>query len=98
MTKPESRVPIKLRPEPVERVWGGQAVKRKFGWTPPEGKTIGEWWTLSFRHDHPSVVADGDINLSDFLGVGGIRAGLNLMYGTSMWGPGWGWWGAPISC
>lgn len=51
--------PMKLKPEPVERVWGGEAVKRKFGWTPPEGKTIGEWWTLSFRHDHPSVVADG---------------------------------------
>jgi mannose-6-phosphate isomerase len=52
--------PIKLAPEPVERVWGGQAVKKKFGWTPPERKTIGEWWILSFRHDHPSHIADGE--------------------------------------
>ncbi|MHC4943110.1 MAG: type I phosphomannose isomerase catalytic subunit [Planctomycetota bacterium] len=54
------RRPIKLAPEPVERIWGGQAVKKKFGWTPPEGKTIGEWWILSFRHDHPSFIADGE--------------------------------------
>jgi mannose-6-phosphate isomerase len=53
------RVPIKLVPAPVERVWGGRAVERAFGWTPPDGKTIGEWWNLSFRRDHPSHVAEG---------------------------------------
>ncbi|MFH1999247.1 MAG: type I phosphomannose isomerase catalytic subunit [Planctomycetota bacterium] len=53
------RVPIKLNPEPVERVWGGTAVSKAFGWAAPKGMTIGEWWTLSFRHDHPSRMADG---------------------------------------
>ncbi len=56
----KSRLPIKLRPEPVERVWGGDSVKKVFGWSPPEGKTVGEWWTLSFRQDHPSIIAEGE--------------------------------------
>jgi len=54
------RIPIKLKPEPVERVWGGVAARRAFGWAPPEGKTIGEWWVLSFRHDHPSWISEGE--------------------------------------
>lgn len=52
-------VPMKLAPHPVERVWGGCAVEKAYGWKAPEGKTIGEWWTLSFRHDFPSEIADG---------------------------------------
>jgi mannose-6-phosphate isomerase len=53
------RVPIQLEPVPVERVWGGRAVERLLGWSAPEGKVIGEWWTLSFRHDFPSLIKDG---------------------------------------
>lgn len=53
------RSPIKLAPVPVDRVWGGKAVEKQFGWKPPPDRTIGEWWILSFRHDHPSVIADG---------------------------------------
>lgn len=55
-----SRAPIKLLPEPVERVWGGNGVQRIFGWVPPGKERIGEWWILSFRHDHPSIIGEGD--------------------------------------
>ncbi len=54
-------LPMKLIPAPVERVWGGSSVETLFGWAPPEGAAIGEWWTLSFRKEHPSLVADGPL-------------------------------------
>lgn len=54
------RVPVKLVPEPVERVWGGTGVRRLFGWEPPSGGRIGEWWILSYRRDHPSLIDDGE--------------------------------------
>lgn len=60
MKKDIQRLPLKLTPAPVERVWGGDGVHRVLGWTPPKGKTIGEWWILSFRHDHPSIIEEGD--------------------------------------
>jgi mannose-6-phosphate isomerase len=62
--KPVPTVPMKLVPVPVERVWGGLAAGGLFGWKPPEGKRIGEWWLLSFRRDHASTIGDGD-----FLGI-----------------------------
>ncbi|MBU0755148.1 MAG: hypothetical protein KJ645_08400 [Planctomycetes bacterium] len=53
------RTPIKLKPAAVDRVWGGGASEKRFGWPAPAGRTIGEWWVLSFRHDHPSIIEDG---------------------------------------
>ena len=50
---------MKLRPEPVERVWGGSAVRKLFGWKAPDGKRIGEWWILSFRREHVSTILEG---------------------------------------
>jgi len=55
-----NQMPIKLIPEPVERVWGGEGAKRVFNWTPPNNIKVGEWWILSFRHDHPSWIGDGE--------------------------------------
>lgn len=55
------RVPFKLEPAPVERVWGGSKVSDLFGWSAPVGTTVGEWWLLSFRSDCPSRAAEGPL-------------------------------------
>ena len=55
------RFPMKVAPEPVDRLWGGREAERIFGWAAPEGRTVGEWWILSFREDHSSKIADGPL-------------------------------------
>jgi len=63
----QSHEPFLLKPSPVARVWGGSAVAARFGWDPPAGNAgdagaaIGEWWLLSFRDDHPSIIDDGPL-------------------------------------
>ena len=50
--------PYKFIPTPIERVWGGDALKR-YGKPVPAGKRIGESWEISDRDDVQSVVANG---------------------------------------
>ncbi|HUI05410.1 MAG TPA: type I phosphomannose isomerase catalytic subunit [Verrucomicrobiae bacterium] len=50
--------PYKFVPSLVERVWGGNALRR-YGKAVPEGKRIGESWEISDRDDVQSVVANG---------------------------------------
>jgi mannose-6-phosphate isomerase len=50
--------PYKFVPTPVERVWGGNALRR-YGKPVPEGKRIGESWEISDRDDVQSLVANG---------------------------------------
>jgi mannose-6-phosphate isomerase len=50
--------PYKFVPTPVERVWGGDALRR-YGKNVPTGKRIGESWEISDRDDVQSIVANG---------------------------------------
>jgi mannose-6-phosphate isomerase len=50
--------PYKFIPTPVERVWGGDALKR-YGKQVPTSKPIGESWEISDRDDVQSIVAHG---------------------------------------
>jgi mannose-6-phosphate isomerase len=50
--------PYKFTPALIERVWGGNALRR-YGKPVPDGKRIGESWEISDRDDVQSVVANG---------------------------------------
>jgi len=51
---------LELEPRPIERPWGGDGIRRLFGWsTPGTARPIGEWWLLSCRTEAPSIVRDG---------------------------------------
>jgi mannose-6-phosphate isomerase len=50
---------LELEPLPVERPWGGDGVRRLFGWSARSSRPIGEWWLLSCRAEAPSIVRDG---------------------------------------
>src|SRR5262245_5538220 len=50
---------LELEPLPVTRPWGGDGVKRLFGWSARDDRPIGEWWLLSCRSEAPSIVRDG---------------------------------------
>ena len=50
--------PYKFAPALIERVWGGNALRR-YGKLVPNGKRIGESWEISDRDDVQSVVANG---------------------------------------
>src|SRR5262245_66389649 len=50
---------LELEPLPVARPWGGDGVKRLFGWSARGDRPIGEWWLLSCRGEAPSIVRDG---------------------------------------
>lgn len=50
--------PYKFTPTLIERVWGGNALRR-YGKPVPDGRRIGESWEISDRNDVQSVVANG---------------------------------------
>ena len=50
--------PYKFIPTLIERVWGGNTLRR-YGKPVPDGKRIGESWEISDREDVESVVANG---------------------------------------
>jgi mannose-6-phosphate isomerase len=50
--------PYKFVPTPVERVWGGDTLRR-YGKHVPTGKRIGESWEISDRDDVQTIVANG---------------------------------------
>src|SRR5262245_44129715 len=50
---------LELSPLPIERPWGGDGVRRLFGWSPPSDRPIGEWCLLSCRTEAPSIVREG---------------------------------------
>jgi mannose-6-phosphate isomerase len=51
--------PLKFRPIPQERIWGGHRLKSWFGVT-DEAAPIGEYWVLSAHPNATSVVVNGD--------------------------------------
>ncbi|WP_067619735.1 type I phosphomannose isomerase catalytic subunit [Alicyclobacillus acidiphilus] len=52
-------LPVKFRPVPMPRIWGGHALKSTFGVETDE--PIGEYWVLSGHPNGMSVVADGPL-------------------------------------
>jgi mannose-6-phosphate isomerase len=50
--------PYRFTPALIERVWGGNALRR-YGKPVPDGKRIGESWEISDRDDVQSIVANG---------------------------------------
>jgi len=51
--------PIFLRPSFQERIWGGNQLEKKYGYSIPSSKT-GECWAISAHPHGQSVVASGD--------------------------------------
>ena len=52
--------PLVCQPLPLPRPWGGERAADFTGVAPPRGGApIGEWWLLSSRPDHPTLVASG---------------------------------------
>ncbi|EIW00464.1 MULTISPECIES: mannose-6-phosphate isomerase, class I [Thermoanaerobacter] len=54
--------PLKFKPIFMERIWGGTALRDKFGFDIPEGKKIGELWTISDNRTAVSVIEGGEFN------------------------------------
>src|SRR5262249_5534726 len=50
--------PLVCRPHPVARPWGGTAAAAFADLPPASGSPIGEWWLLSTRADHATLVAN----------------------------------------
>lgn len=51
---------LKLKPQPIPRVWGGRALVERYHKVPPEtGEPLGETWEASDLAKHVSVVATG---------------------------------------
>ena len=48
--------PLKFKPIFMERIWGGTALRDKFGFDIHEGKKIGELWTISDNRTAVSVI------------------------------------------
>ena len=64
--------PLKFKPLLKERIWGGTALKDKFGKELPEGVKIGESWEISGIEDDISVVTNGVLagnNLQELIEV-----------------------------
>ncbi|ORX24342.1 mannose-6-phosphate isomerase, class I [Thermoanaerobacterium sp. PSU-2] len=73
--------PLKFKPIFMERIWGGDALKTKYGFNVPYGKKIGELWCIS---DNTTAVSEVD---------GGIYDGVKLSelvnkHGDELYGEG----------
>jgi len=55
----DSLYPIRFRPVLRETIWGGSALKERFGKRAKPGTTIGESWEISGMEGEGSVVANG---------------------------------------
>ena len=55
------RYPLRFRPIPKERVWGGRALATLFGRQMPPGTKVGESWELVDRPPDTSVVENGPL-------------------------------------
>jgi mannose-6-phosphate isomerase len=51
--------PLRFERRLLEKVWGGRALERRFGFALPPGKGVGESWELVDRPGEDSVVAAG---------------------------------------
>ncbi|HHW56977.1 MAG TPA: class I mannose-6-phosphate isomerase [Clostridia bacterium] len=54
--------PLKFKPIFMERIWGGTALRDKFGFDIPEGKKIGELWTISDNKTAISIIEGGEFD------------------------------------
>lgn len=52
--------PLKFKPIFMERIWGGDTLKTKYGFDIPEGKKIGELWCISDNRTAVSEVDGGN--------------------------------------
>lgn len=73
--------PLKFKPIFMERIWGGDVLKTKYGFNVPDGKKIGELWCIS---DNKTAVSEVD---------GGIYDGVKLSvlankHGDELYGEG----------
>ena len=74
--------PLRFRPIPQERVWGGRALESVLGRDLPPGPPVGESWDVVDRPEAQSVVEGGPLD-----GLT-IREALRRHAGEIM-GPGW---------
>ncbi|MDI3310274.1 MAG: mannose-6-phosphate isomerase, class I [Thermoanaerobacterium sp.] len=51
--------PLKFKPIFMERIWGGDVLKKKYGFNLPDGKKIGELWCISDNKTAISEVEGG---------------------------------------
>ena len=64
--------PLKFRPRPKERIWGGRRLSEKLGKRLPRERTIGESWEISGLDGDVSVVGNGILagnNLEELIEV-----------------------------
>ncbi|MFU0783037.1 MAG: mannose-6-phosphate isomerase, class I [Thermoanaerobacterium thermosaccharolyticum] len=54
--------PLKFKPIFMERIWGGDALKTKYGFNIPYGKKIGELWCISDNRTAVSEVEGGSFD------------------------------------
>lgn len=54
--------PLIFRPIFKERIWGGDALRRLYGKSPPAGRPIGESWEISDRPSDISVIDNGSFS------------------------------------
>jgi len=73
--------PLKFKPIFMERIWGGTALKERFGFDIPEGKKIGELWTVSDNRTAVSVIDGGEFD-------GKKISDVTLEFAESLYGKG----------
>lgn len=54
--------PLKFKPIFMERIWGGNALRDKFGFDIPLDKKIGELWTISDNRTAVSIIEGGELS------------------------------------
>ena len=53
------QVPLRLQPEPVEKVWGGEDLATRVAGLEPSTRPIGEAWSVSDREERANSVVGG---------------------------------------
>jgi len=61
----QSLYPIKFKPRLKEMLWGGKALKTKYGKDVADGKKIGESWEISGVEGDKSIVSNGFLKGND---------------------------------
>ena len=76
MTQRLKLYPLKFKPIPVEKVWGGRKLTQKYNLEYPTNGNYGETLTLSELNDNVSIVSNGFLEgngLDDLLEDGYLR-------------------------
>ena len=69
------KYPIKLSSFPMSRIWGGEALKKEWGFKSEED-SIAEEWVLSCREDKMSVAENGELKGTKLCELAGAKVPL----------------------